>query len=196
MYVLIYQVSGEEVGQTHVTLTAGDSLTLDELSVCNAAHVTFSSTGTDRFDVTINQMLGSPVIDRQALGRLTVGPDHTVTVVSTDLYVPVNINLLPGGVLTLPRVVKLLNTDSLINGTLGGVEELTIVKSSLTFGSQAQSSSAIAHGYLNLDHITVLSGGEVHMLDDIRYIIHHYTLYRLHQVYNTSLYTIQATSSS
>ena len=170
-FLFYFQASGLPVTDTQVTLVGDNTLTIDELTVMNAARVTFGYHSSDPFEVTINSIRGSPVVDKQALGTLAVGAGSKVTVISAGSYIPINLDLKPGGSLTLPRQVKLLNTDNHINGTFGGVQELTVVKSNITFGSHVMSSVEMTKGYITVQNITLLSDGKINLLEDVRYML-------------------------
>lgn len=54
---------------------------------------------------------------------------------ATDLYFPANAIVYEEGLLRVPSKMKLYNSVSVIHGTIGGVTELTLTKSTLDLKS-------------------------------------------------------------
>jgi hypothetical protein len=48
-----------------------------------------------------------------------------------DLYFPANAMVYTNGILEMPPVVKWFNSNSVITGIIGGVTDLTLIKSKL-----------------------------------------------------------------
>lgn len=110
------------------------------------------------------------VFFRSQIGTLHVGPNHQVKLSQSDLYIPLNFHVYLGGYLGLPTQAKLYNLDCSVNGTLGGVQDLAMVASSLTLDDMARSSGVNTNGLFLFQKLNLLSRAQVAMTGKDKYV--------------------------
>jgi hypothetical protein len=94
---------------------------------------------------------------RSQIGTLHIGAYHRVTLSQADLYIPLNFHVYLGGQLDLPTQVKLYNLDCSINGLLGGVQDLTMVASTLRLEDWSKSAGVSTNGLFQFHNLHLLS---------------------------------------
>ena len=108
---------------------------------------------------------------RSQIGTLHIGPYHQVSVSQADLYIPLNFHVYLGGHLDLPAQVKLYNLDCSINGSVGGVEDLIMVASTLKLEDAAKSAGVTTNRLFQFQAMNLLSRSVLEMTGPERYKI-------------------------
>ena len=147
-------------GKAWISFEDETTLTFDELSIVNGAHVAFESPAENQAarTVTINKLMGSDVIDKSSIGTVHVGPQVSAVVISSDYYLPVNLKVHKDGFLSLPDRLHLFNSNSAVNGTVHGAQELSLVESVLMLGENAQSPG---EGRVKIHSLAVMSSAKL-----------------------------------
>ncbi|WAR26295.1 hypothetical protein MAR_011999 [Mya arenaria] len=133
-----YDVSGiadMDYGRTWITFPTSGSMVVDKLYLFNGAHLALepaANPASADYKFETEGFYGKDFgNDANNLGTIHVGPYQTFTVRAIDLYFPAHAEVYESGLLSMPSKVKWFNSQSNVHGTIGGVTELTLVRSTL-----------------------------------------------------------------
>lgn len=120
----------------------GNSIEIDELQLLNGAHMALEPSSSSS---TINKLLALSfsgnddfVKKPSKIGTLLVGANQEITIRQVSLYFPAHAKVYQEGTLTLPSTVRCFSTVNYIDGTLGGLQDLTLYKTTITFSKTSQ----------------------------------------------------------
>lgn len=108
---------------------------------------------------------------RSQIGTLHIGPYHHVAILYANLYISINFNVYLGGYLHLPTRVKFYNLECSLNGTLGGVQDLSMVASDIKFEDVARSAGPPTNGLFQFQKLELLSRSRIEMIGYERYML-------------------------
>ncbi|KAL4230250.1 hypothetical protein ACF0H5_010636 [Mactra antiquata] len=144
---------------------------IDHIYLYNGAHLAVEPLdNTNTGSLIIESLNGDDFInDDKKLGTLHVSPNLTMTIRAIDLYFPANVVVYEKGLLELPSKIKWYNSDDIIHGTIGGVTELTLIKSTLKLMNTAKTQDSKIAANFKFSKLDIMSGGILEMIEDIQY---------------------------
>lgn len=148
--------------------------TFDEVYLLNGAHLgmELATNTTTLRSVTVNRWRGSDFQIQSLLGTVHVGPRQELHILQADAYVPFNARVYSNGRLDIPATVRWFNTDNVINGSLGGLQHLTLIHANLTFGATARSVGVASAGEFHWSSLNILSGSHLVTTASVLYQIY------------------------
>ena len=166
-------VSRSDSSRTWLTFPSSKTLEVSELYLRNGAHLALepSPSATDIYSLTAQSFYGNDdfVSYTSKIGTVHVGIRQVVTIRQVSLYFPAHAKVYDSGTLTLPSTVKWYGTTNLVYGKLGGLQDLTMIKSTLEFKETAKSHTTPAH--FQLSNLYLKQGSKLLMQDKTQYYL-------------------------
>lgn len=152
---------------------------MDQLQLLNGAHLALEPSADSS---TVNSLLALSfsgnddfVKEPNKIGTLLVGANREITIRQVSLYFPAHTKVYENGILTLPSTVKWFSTVNYIDGTLGGLQDLTLFKTNLTLSKTSQTHTTTAT--YSMQNLNVKQNSTLYLVDaDVEYNMDLYKL--------------------
>ncbi|WAR26300.1 hypothetical protein MAR_012004 [Mya arenaria] len=171
-----YDVSGiadMDYGRTWITFPTSGSMVVDKLYLFNGAHLALepaANPASADYKFETEGFYGKDFgNDANNLGTIHVGPYQTFTVRAIDLYFPAHAEVYESGLLSMPSKVKWFNSQSNVHGTIGGVTELTLVRSTLNLMATSKTLGSSFDARFTISTLNIMADGVLNMTEDIQY---------------------------
>ncbi|XP_053376792.1 adhesin BmaC autotransporter-like [Mercenaria mercenaria] len=160
-------------GRAWIVFPGSGSLTVDQLYLKNGAHLALEpaeNPADAEYIFTTEGFYGDGFVESPCkLGTIHVGPHQTFTVKAVDRYFPAHAIVYEDGLLKTPSKLKYFNSRSTVYGTVSGVTELTLTKSTLDLKSTSRTEGSKTGGKYSISTISIMAGGILKLSDDIQY---------------------------
>lgn len=159
--------------RTWITFDSSNTLEVNELYLRKGAHLALepSSSSSKIHSLTAQSFYGDDdfVTATSNIGTVHVGAYQVITIRQVSLYFPAHAKVYVGGTLTLPSTVKMYATNNLVHGKLGGLQELTMIKSTLDVRETGKSHTTPST--FQLSNLYLRQGSKFLMKDDVQYYL-------------------------
>lgn len=99
------------------------------------------------------------------IGTIHVGTHQEISMSQTDLYLPVHTKVYGTGTIILPSTLKILGLSMHVEGTIGGVQDLTMIKSTLELTSTSSTKDSLSDASFTMSSIKVMAGSVLKVTD-------------------------------
>ena len=160
-------ISRNDSSRTWIPFDSSNTIEVSELYLRNGAHLALapSSTSSQKHTLNAQSFYGDDdfVENTAKIGTVHVGVNQVITIRQVSLYFPAHAKVYESGTLTLPSTVKWYGTNNLIHGKLGGLQDLTMLKSTLNI--QDTGKSHTTPSTFKLSNLYLKQGSKLLMTD-------------------------------
>lgn len=164
-------ISRSDSSRTWVPLDSSNTLEVSELHLRNGAHLALEpSTSTSEIHtLTVQSFSGDSdfVTNIDKIGTIHVGIHQIITIRQVSLYFPAHAKVYTDGTLTLPSEVKWYGTNNLVHGKLGGLQYLTMIRTTTDIKETGKSHGTAAA--FQLSSLKLQQGSKLILFDDVQY---------------------------
>lgn len=172
-------ISRGDSSRTWIPFDSSNTIDVSELYLRNGAHLALapSSISTKKNTLNAQSFYGDDdfVENTAKIGTVHVGVNQVITIRQVSLYFPAHAKVYESGTLTLPSTVKWYGTNNLIHGKLGGLQDLTMVKSTLNIQDTGRSHTTPST--FQLSNMYLKEGSKLVMTDATQYYLVAYKLF-------------------
>lgn len=164
-------ISKNDSSRTWIPFSSSKTLEVSELHLRNGAHLALApSASTSGIYTLVAQTFSGDdnfVTNTDKIGTIHVGIYQVITIRQVSLYFPAHAKVYADGTLTLPSTVKWYGTTNLVHGKLGGLQDLTMIRSTIDFKETGKSHQITAS--FQLSNLYLRQGSRFLFSDDVQY---------------------------
>ena len=145
-------------------------LSFDELHLLNGAHLALEPVdvaGT-KHELFVQTLIGENFVKTTSnMGTLHVGQNQEMTIRQTNLYMPAHIRVYENGLMTLPSTTKWIGAKNIVNGTIGGLSDVTLVHTDFYLAETSKTYGMTQAATYTFSSLTLMAESTIHLTSNM-----------------------------